>query len=110
MRNLEVDEWKQAMIDEFASILANDTWEIVERPEDRRAIGNRRIVLRNKYGVDGQIVRRKARVVVRGFSQRHGTDYSETFAPVVRLGFVRLAVALAAKHGIEIRQFDVTTA
>jgi hypothetical protein len=57
-----------------------------------------RTVLRNKYASDGTLDRRKARVVAKGFTQRPGIDFHDTFAPVARLSSLRLLMALAAKY------------
>ena len=54
--------------------------------------------------------RRKARLVARGFNQRPGIHFNETFAPIARLSSIRLLVALAAMNGMLIQQFDITTA
>lgn len=102
-------EWFDAMAAELKNMLANHTWDLVDRPTDHHVIGSR-MVLRNKYGPDGSLERRKARIVARGFSQRPGIDFSETFAPVARLGSIRLAAALASNRNLTIRQFDVTAA
>lgn len=61
------DEWMQTMAEKFISILRNKTWDLVTRPENRTVIGSR-ILLRNKYGANGEVTRKKARVVARGFS------------------------------------------
>ena len=59
---------------------------------------------------DGRIDRYKARLVARGFSQQHGIDYYETFAPVVRLESLRILLAIAAREDLEVHQMDVVTA
>jgi hypothetical protein len=69
-----------------------------------------RTVLRNKYAADGTLDRRKARIVAKGFTQRSGIDFHDTFAPVARLSSLRLLVALAAKYNLKISQLDVTSA
>ncbi|XP_012453619.1 uncharacterized protein LOC105775676 [Gossypium raimondii] len=80
----EADEgWKQAMVDEINMI--------------RR---------RTRHG-NGSLNKLKARLVVKGFSQRYCLDYLETFAPVARLDTIRLLVALAAQNQWTIHQMDV---
>jgi len=91
------------------SILKNETWIMVNRPKDHQVIGSR-IVLCNKYKQDGTIDRRKARLVARGYAQRPGIDFKESFAPVTRKGSIRLMLALAAENNMTIHHFDVTTA
>ncbi|CAK9820093.1 Copia protein [Anthophora quadrimaculata] len=105
----DADEWHQAIAIELGSILKNDTWEVVERPKNAKKVGNR-IVLCNKYKPNGEIDRRKARIVARGFSQHYGVDFNETFAPVARLQSIRIVTALAAEHNMKIHQIDVTSA
>ncbi|KAK5842221.1 hypothetical protein PVK06_004554 [Gossypium arboreum] len=87
--------WKQAMVDEIAMIEKNQTWELVPRPAKRKVIGVK-WVYRAKQNADGSLNKLKARLVVKGFSQKYGLDYLETFAPVARLDTIRLLIALAA--------------
>ena len=63
-----------------------------------------------KTNSKGHIERYKARLVVKGFEHKEGIDYGETFTPVVRINSIRLILALAAKNGWCLRQFDVKTA
>lgn len=103
------EDWIKAMAYEWKSIIDNNTWDIVDRPREQKVIKSR-VVLRNKYTPDGNIERRKARVVAKGFSQRPGIEYNETFAPVVRMESIRAIIALAAQYGMIVNQCDVTTA
>lgn len=94
---------------EVKSLIKNNTWKLVERPKDQWVIGSR-FVLRNKYKSDGSIEKRKVRLVARGFSQRPGIDFRETFAPVARMSSIRVAVAVAVQRNMKIEQLDITTA
>src|ERR1044072_9524868 len=68
------------------------------------------VVFKVKLNPDGSISKHKARLVVRGFMQRAGLDYSEVFAPVARIETVRLLVAIAVWKHWEIWQLDVKSA
>ncbi|KAG8481669.1 hypothetical protein CXB51_026598 [Gossypium anomalum] len=101
--------WKQAMDDEIAMIEKNKTWELVPRPTNRKVIGVK-WVYRAKQNADGSLNKLKARLVVKGFSQKYGLDYMETFAPVARLDTIGLLIALAYQKQWKIHQLDVKSA
>lgn len=63
----EAEDQYSAMALELKSIIKNDTWKLVKRPENRDVIGNR-IVLRNKYDCNRVLERRKARIITKSFS------------------------------------------
>jgi hypothetical protein len=56
------------------------------------------------------VVKRKARLLAKGYVQRQGVDFEEVFAPVARTESVRVMIALAAHHGWPIHHMDVKTA
>ncbi|XP_047258878.1 uncharacterized protein LOC124891115, partial [Capsicum annuum] len=76
-------KWKAAMEEELGMIEKNKTWQLVEKPQDRKIIGVK-LVYRTKLNADGSINKLKARLVVKGYAQIFGVDYSDTFAPVAR--------------------------
>ncbi|KAG8478195.1 hypothetical protein CXB51_027990 [Gossypium anomalum] len=85
--------WQEAIEAELKMIQKNDTWELVNRPENRKVIGVK-WVFRTKTNSDGSLNKHKARLVVKGYSQQQGVDFFETFAPVARLDTIRLLFAL----------------
>ena len=69
-----------------------------------------RFVYDIKTDEHGRLERFKVRWVAKGFSQRRGEDYWDTFSPVVRMSTVRMLLALATQEGWDVQQCDVKTA
>jgi hypothetical protein len=101
-------QWKEAMTEEYQSIMKNDVWEIVPRPKEKSVVTSK-WVYKIKHAVDGSIDKYKARFMARGFSQKEGEDYDETFAPVARYTSIRAIMSLAASMGWSLHQMDVNT-
>ena len=57
----------------------------------------------------GNVITYKARLVVKGYRQRQGIDFDETFSPVAMLKSTRILVAIVAHYDYEIWQMDVKT-
>lgn len=109
LREQNSHEWMQAMSSEVKSILENDTWDMIDRPKDTTPIGSR-FILCKKYGTNGALDKKKARIVAKGYAQTYGKDFHETYAPVARISSVRTTLAIAIQKGMHIQQLDVTTA
>jgi hypothetical protein len=101
--------WRDAMMEEYNSIMKNDVWEVVPRPEGKSVVTSRWLY-KLKHVVDGSIEKYKARFVARGFSQVEGVDYDKTFALVARYTSTRAVISIAAEMGWKIHQMDVKTA
>jgi transposase InsO family protein len=102
-------QWEKAIRDEIDSHIKNHTWDLVRRPRNRQVVTSK-FALKHKKNEIAQIIRLKARLVARGFSQIYGVDYLDTYAPVVKLASIRILLAIAAIYGLEIHQMDVVTA
>ncbi|RVW81314.1 Retrovirus-related Pol polyprotein from transposon TNT 1-94 [Vitis vinifera] len=76
-------KWELTMKDEMDSLLGNQTWELTELP---------------------------ARLVVKGFQQKEGIDYTEIFSPVVKMSTIRLVLGMVAAENLHLEQLDVKTA
>jgi transposase InsO family protein len=103
------DHWTNAINAEMSALERNRTWEVVNKPADRKVIGSK-WVFKIKYDASGNVEKYKARLVAKGFSQIEGLDYDELFAPVVRFDSLRLLLAVAAKNRWIPAQMDVTAA
>lgn len=109
LKSAHANDWKQAMRDEYFALIDNDTWTLVNKPKDKKIVSCK-WVLKTKYQSDGNVERRKARLVARGFSQVPGIDFNETFSPVVRMSSVRMIMGLAVEYGLKVQQFDFVNA
>lgn len=103
------DSWKQAMDREIEALQENNTWELVVLPAGKRAISSK-WVYKIKTNADGSVDKFKARLVIKGFSQRKGIDYNQTFSPVARTSTIRTVLSVAANEGMKLAQIDVSTA
>ncbi|KAL8155424.1 hypothetical protein AgCh_000710 [Apium graveolens] len=100
--------WRSAMSEEFTALLQNGTWELV--PYNSQNLIGCKWIFRIKRNPDGSVERYKARIVAKGFHQRVGLDYSETFAPVSKPATVRIILCLALSNNWSLRQLDINNA
>eukprot|EP00253_Pinus_taeda_P028095 PITA_28095 len=79
----------------YNSIMQNNIWEVVPRPTDMAVVSSRWIY-NLKHVADGIVEKFTARFVAKGFSQKEGIDYEDTFALMAsylqEMGFVKSAV------------------
>lgn len=102
-------KWRLAMQQELQALEGNGTWSLQPLPDGKKSLGCK-WVYKIKHNSDGTIERYKARLVILGNHQKEGIDYTETFAPVVKMVTVRLVLAIAAAKKWEIHQMDVHNA
>ena len=100
--------WRDAMMEEYRSIMKNDIWDVVPRPEGKSIVTSKWIY-RIKHAADGGMEKYKARFVARGLSQKEGIHYEETFAPIARYTSIRAIISLASVLGWRLHQRDMKT-
>jgi hypothetical protein len=67
-------------------------------------------VFKKKYKIDGSLEKPKTRLVEKGFTQKEGVDYEETFPPTTKWATIRTLFSMAAQNGWKIHQMDVKIA
>ena len=105
----EADEWCKAIDNELKQHQDSGMFRLEHLLPGQRMIGWR-MVFQTKRDKNGNISKRKARLVARGFTQHFGTEYTETFSPVVRIETLWVLIALAVQFDWELDQMDVVGA
>jgi hypothetical protein len=105
----EWPKWKEAIDKELLAHEENGTWREATPPNRQKTVKTRWVFVK-KYDKDGNVSKFKARLVAKGFTQKYGTDYLETFAPVVKFKSIRLLAAMWAALGLYAFQDDVPAA
>ena len=105
----DADKWLQAAHEEVMGLLENGTFTIEQLPHGRTPIGCR-WVFKLKRKPDGSIDRYKGRLVAKGFSQRPGIDFDQTFSPTAKWAALRAILAIVALEDLECVSVDISRA
>jgi hypothetical protein len=108
-RRVDWPLWREAIIQELNSIKAKGVFEKLQADAPRKPLPTK-LVLDIKRDTKGNIIKYKARLVVKGFRQVQGRDYEEVYAPTVNMTTVRAVLADAVELCLYIGQFDVEVA
>src|SRR5690606_14460095 len=106
----EKEEWIGSMTEESISLDKNQTWDLVELPKGKKAIGCKWVYKKKQGMTEKEPEKFKSRLVAKGYSQRKGIDYDEIFSPVVRHTSIRVVLSLVASWNLHLEQMDVKTA
>lgn len=112
MASRDRDKWQTAAQAEFDGCVAQHTWVLVKRsslPSNTNIIPVK-WVFKIKTDENGVVTKYKARITPKGFRQRHGVDYFEVFANTGKYKTLRVALSIAARRNMELRQLDVPQA
>lgn len=102
MNSNDYKQWQIAMDSEINSLNNNNTWQIVERPKDKKVIDVKWVFRRKNNNVY------KARLVVRGFQQN---EYIENaYSPVGKMQTLKILLSYSCKNNLFVEQMDVETA
>ena len=106
---LQQPKWKNVVQEEIQALEKNRTQEISKLPEGKTNVGCKWIFTA-KHNSDGSINRFKAQLVAKGFTQCHGIDYEEIFAPVTKLNSIKVLLSIADNLDWNLHQIDVKNA
>ena len=101
--------WMAIMQEEIEDLHKSQTWELVALPKGRKAIGNKWIY-KIKRDDNDQVERYRARLVVKGYTQKEGIDFNEIVSPIVRLTTIRVVVAMCTAFDLYFEQLDIKIA
>ena len=97
------------MNEEIKSMKDNDVWDLIPLPKGVKPIGCKWI-FKTKRDSKGDVERYKTRLVAKGYTQKEGIDYKETFSLVSSKDSFRSIMALVVHFDLELRQMDIKTA
>jgi hypothetical protein len=102
-------QWNAAMDFEFSALVHNKTWHLVP-PAPGRNLIDCKWVFKIKRKADDTIDHYKAHLVAKGFKQRYGIDYDDTFSLVEEFATIRLVISIVVSRGWCLHQLDVQNA
>ncbi|KAL0405776.1 UNVERIFIED_CONTAM: Retrovirus-related Pol polyprotein from transposon TNT 1-94 [Sesamum latifolium] len=95
MSDIDSNKWLEAMKSKMDLMDSNQVWTLVDPPKGARPVGCK-WVYKRKLGANGEVMAFKARLMVKGYTQRPGVDFEETFSPVVMAKSIQILLAIAA--------------
>ena len=102
--------WIKAMRDEIQNFYDNEIMTFIKHLPKGVKPTSTKWVYTIKKDSNGNIVKFKARLVARGFTQRKGTDYELTYSPTLSIDSLKLLIAIASKFNWNIMQLDIKAA
>lgn len=102
-------EWQIAMKQEFLVIKKMATCNPVFLPHDKKTVKTK-WVFSQKTDSTGNVIRYRARLVAKGFSQTDGIHYAEVVAPLAKYTSVLFLIALKVMKAYEVLHLTVKSA
>ena len=109
LQALKDKRWRGSMSTEIDAFARNGTYSLVPRHPDQNVIGCKWLY-KNKFHSNGSHKLCKSRLVAKGYTQRHGQDYTDTFSPVIKATTLRLVLDIAVSNSWPLQQLDVNNA
>ena len=103
----ERERWYEAINAEIRMLFDRGTFDFVAKPKEANIIDSK-LVFKRKRDADGVITRYKARMVARGFRQRTGVDFEDSYASTAKSALWRMILAIATAYRWPQVQMDAT--
>jgi len=100
MSTPEAQMWNETVNSKIESIVSNHTWKLANLPSGSKPIRSKWIFKR-KLRPDGSIGKYKVRLVNKDYRQKEGLDYFDTYSPVKRITSIRMLIAIAVLHNLD---------
>ena len=97
------------MTEQFEALSHNSTWPLVPTSDASNIVGCK-WVFHTIYKLDGTLDLHKALLVAKGFHQRPGIDFHDTFSPVIKPATVHLLLIVGVTRGWALHQLDINDA
>ena len=109
MGRIDADEWVAAITEEYHNLQRKGVFIEVECPTDV-CVHEGHLVFAEKVGSDGDVKRKKVRLVAKGYTEVWGEDYWHTYSPTLGRDTLLSSLAYAAAHDLKIHQLDAVAA
>ena len=91
----------KVMKSKLDSMYSNQVWDLVKAFNGIKPVGCK-WVYKRKRGIDGKVETFKVRIVAKGYTQKEGIDYEETFSSVAMFKSKRILLSIAVHYDYEI--------
>jgi len=105
----DAEEWMAAISEEYNNLKRKGVFVEVEAPGDAR-VHEGRLVFGEKTDSEGNVTRKKVRIVAKGYTEVYGEDYFHTYSPTLGRDTLFSCLAYAASEDLEIHQLDAVAA
>ena len=92
---------------ELETLMMQKVYELVEMTDGMNVLDCKWVYKAKRHPTSGEIKKYRSRLVAKGFKERHGIEYLETFSSNVKLEVVRLLFAIATYYDLDILTFDI---
>jgi len=103
-------EWLESIKEELQNMKSLQVFESVEKILEGVNVTASRWIFKFKRNSRGEIIKRKSRLVAKGYTQQEGIDFHETFSPTLKSDLIRIFTALAVQNNFQIHQIDINAA